>query len=283
MSDSTVGQMSVGLERAEDTPRSSLLGSLSLVVGFWWAATGLTLAMQRTAVASTASLILTSVLAACAVALLFATRNQTSVRAARLAFLASALVWWWCASLFYAGVGIAIADNVRQGPRTLALALDAIVATLRPDLAGVVALIVIGAIVWRRPNRLAFWTFAAFWGTLQTAKLNVFFGVRNAGVEWLPPHLAGLSQYFGPPQNSELLPVTVVVLLAILLLLLQRMRGGVVSRSRAENAPLRRPHFEFVRHSSAMLAFLIALAILEHVFLGLSSTLPLWNLFMPQS
>ncbi|MEO7359293.1 MAG: DUF3623 family protein [Gemmatimonadaceae bacterium] len=246
--------------------RASLSASLALVVGFWWAATGVTLAMQRSEFTSTASVITATVFAMVGCLLIVNSRSETTVRSARLAFLGSALVWWWCSTLFYAGVGIQIADNIPTGPRTLALAFQAIEATVRPDLLGVFALILLAALVWRKPNSTAFWTLLVFFGSLQTAKLNVFMGVRNSGVDWLPEHLVGLSQFFGPPQNSALLPVTIAGLAACFLV------TAVMSRA-ATGA--------FRKHMLAMLSFLLGLALLEHVFLGVNLTLPLWDIFKP--
>lgn len=245
---------------------ASILASLGLVVGFWWAATGLTLAMQRSALTSTTSLVLATLCAVLGVRFIVRSRDDLSVPSVRRAFLGSALLWWWCSTIFYAGFGIRIADDVARGPRTFALALQAIAATLRPDLVGVAALVLVAWLVRHRVNRTAIAMLATFWGTLQLAKLNVFMGVRNAGIDWLPDHLEGLSRYYGPPQNSALLPTTIVVLSLVLA---------------AVTVPAWRATETGRRHLYAMLSVLIALAVLEHVALGIDLTLPLWDIFKP--
>lgn len=255
------------LPRTSAKPVSSLGVSLALVVGFWWAATGVTLAMQQSALAGTVSLVVATVMAVVGAVLINASRRNTTVQGARFAFLGSSLVWWWCSTLFYAGIGVRINSNVEVGPRTFELALQAILATLRADLFGVFALVAVAVAVWRSPNRLAFWTLLTFWSTLQTAKLNVFMGVRNSGADWLPEHLSGLSQFFGPAVNSWLLPLTIAGLCACLIL--------VVHRAQIEKR-------DFARHASAMIALLLALAVVEHVFLGLDMSLPLWEIFKPR-
>lgn len=271
MSDSTLSRANATTDIIAGR-RASLSASLALVIGFWWAATGLTLAMQRSSLTSVASVTITSLFAVVGVALIVQTRNDATVRNARLAFLGSALVWWWCSALFYAGLGIHINENVLVNgeipPRSFGLALRAIDATLRPDLIGVVALALIGMLLRRKINRIAFLTFAVFFGTLQTAKLNVFMGVKNASVDWLPEHLAGLSQYFGPSQNSLLLPVTIVAITVCFV--------GATKKSRTATEP-------FVKHGYAMVAFLLALAVLEHVMLGVNLALPLWDIFRPSN
>ena len=266
MSDITLSRAVEAATNGNERPRASLGASLALVIGFWWVATGVTLAMQRSAFTSTASVIAATVFAVVGCLLIVKSRHETTVHGARLAFLGSALVWWWCSTLFYAGVGIHIADNIPTGPRTLALAFRAIEATVRPDLLGVCALILVAALVWPKPNRTAFWTLLVFFGTLQTAKLNVFMGVRNSGVDWLPEHLVGLSQFFGPPQNSPLLPVTI---------------GGLAVSFVVSAAMSRAATSAFHKHMLAMLSFLLGLALLEHVFLGVNLTLPLWDIFKP--
>ncbi|MEO7995848.1 MAG: DUF3623 family protein [Gemmatimonadaceae bacterium] len=268
MSDSTLSRSAASA--ATSLPKASLGASLALVIGFWWAATGLTLAMQRSSLTSVASVAIASVFALVGAVLIVKTRTDTTVRSARLAFLGSALVWWWCSTLFYAGIGINIADSaaVVPPPRTFAFALQAIAATLRPDLVGVFALVLIGILVWRRPNRFALGALFTFWGTLQTAKLNVFMGVRNSGVDWLPEHLVKLSQFFGPPQNSLLLPVTIAGL-------------GICFASMARSSSA--ADQPFAKHGYAMIAFLLALAVLEHIMLGVNLSLPLWDIFRPQN
>lgn len=262
MSESTARMMTGDAARSREG--NSVAASLALVVGFWWAATGLTLAMQQHRAASDVSVTVTTLLAALGCSMVIASRDRTTVRGVRSAFLGSALLWWWCTTLFYAGIGVDIPEAVTGAPGSFELARQAILATLVPDLLGVVTLIFVGVCVRNSANRAAFGTFAIFFGTLQTAKLNIFSGVRNSGADWLPPHLAGLTRFFGPPHNSALLPVTLLLLLAICI--------GLARGYRRATSPYR-------QHAHAMLTVLMALAFVEHVFLGLPFMLPFWNAF----
>ncbi len=236
-----------------------------IVLLFWWAATGLTFGMQWSDTARSASVIATTLLAVVGARLVLATRDSTTARGARLAFLGAGLIWWWSASIFYAGWGVDTTLRVAAPHGSLALALQAIVATWRADIIGVVALIGIAIVVRGRANRLALWSFATFWGTLQTAKINVFLGVQHSGVELLPSRLAGLGAFFGPSRNSVLLPVTVLLLVALTV--------HLASSSRRAPDTLR-------RHALAMVALLMGLAVLEHALLGVSTALPLWDIFL---
>ncbi len=247
------------------TASFALLAPVALVVVFWWAATGLTIVLQRDGAARTIGLAATALLAVAGAVLVVRSRADRSARGARAAFLGGALLWWWTAALFYAGWGVAPASVAAGPPRSLALAAQAIAATWRADAVALVVLAAVAAAVWRRPNRVALGSLLAFWGTLQTAKLNVFVGVRNPGGELLPPQLAGLQLFFAPPVNSWLLPLTVVALAAL--------SGRLITRAvRTSDA--------FVRQSSAIVGVLLALAVLEHVLLGVRAGPALWAVFL---
>lgn len=250
---------------APTTRRLPVARSALLVLGFWWAATGLTLAMQHGDLARAASLVATSALAVLAIRLVLGTRDVRTPAAARAAFLAASLLWWWTATVFYLGWGVADVGAPAGPARSARLALQAIAATWRPDVVAVAVIIGVATLVWRHRNRVALWALLAFWGTLQTAKLNVFAGVRHPGADWLPERLAGLRVFFGPEQNSALLPATVVVLAALTAWL-------AVRAWRARDG--------FQRHAAALLAVLLALALVEHVMLGVDTTLPLWDPFL---
>ena len=260
-------QFTSSTREADNAKTNSLPASLALVIAFWWGATGLTLAMQRSEAASVISLTITTLLAALGTVFIVNSRDDVTVRGARRAFLGGAFVWWWCSTMFYAGFGISPTTESAGPSGSFALALQAIAATLRPDLLGVFALLAIGTLVSRSANRVALWSLLVFFGTLQTAKLNVFFGVRNASVEWLPQQLSHLSRFFGPPRNSSLLTITVVGLAALCWIFANRAR---------------RVQSPFARHANGMIALLLGLAVIEHIFLGVTTTLPFWDIFMPR-
>lgn len=265
MADPIAARLTSSTVVSDNARPASLVASASLVIAFWWAATGLTLAMQLSEFARTTTVIATALLAVFGAFLVATSRNDLTPRGARCAFFGAAMIWWWCAAIFYAGWGSDLTRADHASAWTLQLAFEAIAATWRVDAIAVFALIAIGVAVHNRVNRLAFWSYAAFWGTLQTAKLNVFFGVRNSGVELLPQRLAGLGAFFGPPRNSVALPITVAALATIAILLAQRAR----------RAPDRAD-----RHAFVILAMLVGLAVVEHVMLGVSIELPLWNAFL---
>ena len=206
-----------------------------------------------------------ALLGALGLALVVRTRGWRTARSAREAFLGASLLWWCSAALFYSGWGVRLPSLARGASGSAALALQAVESTLLPDVVGLAILVLLVLLTARAANRAAAATFLAFWTTLQTAKLNVFFGVANPGTELLPTHLAGLRMFFGPAENSPLLPVTIVALSLVTMYV-----GRNAARARDEHT----------RHASGMLAVLLALAVLEHLLLGISASPPMYEVFV---
>ena len=58
------------------------------------------------------------------------------------------------------------------------------------------------------PNRWGLWIFIALWIMHTLAKVNVFLGVRNFRVEFLPAHLPKLDCLLGKQTSNPLMPIT---------------------------------------------------------------------------
>jgi putative photosynthetic complex assembly protein 2 len=87
----------------------------------------------------------------------------------------------------------------------------------------------------------------------QSAKLNVYFGVRNLNEGFLPAHLKYLQTYFKRRAMNPFLPVSVVVAIVIAVPLWQAV--GIAEIGSAQAIGL------------TLVATLLSLAILEHFFL----------------
>jgi putative photosynthetic complex assembly protein 2 len=111
------------------------------------------------------------------------------------------------------------------------------------------------AATWNQPNQTAWWTFAVLWAMRQSAKLNVFLGVRNLGENFLPTHLQYLKTYFTRKSMNPLLPVSVAGAAIIVVPIWQ-----AAARSGAS---------AFEGTSYALVGSLLSLAILEHLLLVL--------------
>lgn len=230
---------------------------VAFVLLLWWASTGVILYLNRLPRWTHAwSLGSATLLLAMALGALVVTRDDTRVSGAYLAFAAALVVWGWAELAFLLGH----VTGPRRSPcpphargwRRVRLALQAV---LYHEFA---LLALGGAALWAvggGANRTAVWTFVALWALRLSAKLNLFLGVRNTGQEFLPPHLRYLASYFRVRAMNPLLPLS--------LLLSAIATAAVWQSALAAGAS---PHDTAVL---ALLGTLLALGVLEHVFLAL--------------
>src|SRR5271165_5089388 len=142
---------------------------------------------------------------------LAATRNDTSIAGAYTAFTCAVLVWAWQETGFLLG----FVTGPRQVPcpigargwRRAGLALQTI---LYNELAVVALACAVLALTWGGTNLVGTGTFMILWAMRQSAKLNLFLGVRNLSEEFLPPHLRYLETYFSRKPLNVLLPVSLL-------------------------------------------------------------------------
>lgn len=253
-----------GLAGAPATRSAGVVRGVLRVVAFWWLATGVTFAAQRNGSTRVLSLLISTALLAVAARLVFRSRNERTAHGAEAAFLGAALTWLWVATTFYGGwvIGLELPTLPTAGPG-LDTALLALRATAYHEMMGVACIAVAVAVSGRNP--VAWQTLATFWGTDQLARLNIFFGVANPGLHFLPPHLAFLGAFFGPARNSALLLPSVLLLMALAAWALRRARRGAD---------------EFERAAGVLMGVLLVLAVVEHVVLGIRADLPLWEPFL---
>jgi putative photosynthetic complex assembly protein 2 len=177
----------------------------------WWFSTGAILYLnglpRRT---HPWTMLFATVLLGIALVGLAATRNDVRVTGAYLAFSCALMVWAWQEIAFLLGYV--------TGPRRTACPVGssgwrragfALQALLHHELALVVLGLAVFAATWGGSNPTGLLTFAIFWVMRQSAKLNVFLGVRNLSEGFLPPHLAYLQTYFRRARMNALFPVSV--------------------------------------------------------------------------
>ena len=131
----------------------------------------------------------------------------------------------------------------------------ATLAVIHHEVALTVTLVVLVALTWHAVNQVATVTFAVLWVMRLSAKLNLFFGVRNLSEDFIPEHLRYLKTFFRRSAASPLLLVSVVV--------------GVVVTCWFASAALDASQTDVSRLSKTVCVTLFALAVLEHVFLAL--------------
>jgi putative photosynthetic complex assembly protein 2 len=193
--------------------------------------------------------------------------SQTTVASAYCAFSCALLVWAWQEVAFLLGYvtgprRIACDPRVR-GWKRAALAFQTI---QHHELALLVLAVAVLGATWGQPNQVGWWTFAVLWAMRQSAKLNVFLGVRNIGEKFLPAHLGYLQTYFLRKRMNPLLPISVIAATLVVVPIWQTASTSVSA-------------FEVT--ALGLTGSLLSLAILEHLLLVLplpSEALWKWSL-----
>lgn len=231
--------------------------AFAFTVLVWWASTGAILYLdglpRRTFPWTMAA---TSVVASLAVWGLWYSSGQTTVAGAFCGFTCAILIWAWQEVAFLLGY----VTGPRRGPcpegatgwRRARYAFEAV---SHHEIALVcLALAVVGA-TWDRPNPTGLWTYLVLWTMRQSAKLNVFLGVRNLNADFLPTHLKYLQTYFVRAPMNALFPASVAAATIVAIPMWQAAFAAGAS--------------PFAVTSATLVASLLSLAILEHALLVL--------------
>ena len=223
----------------------------------WWFSTGLIMYLdglpRRT---FKWSILAASILLVASLWELRVSSDDPTVRGAYVAFAAGLLAWGWQEISFYMGFV--------TGPRTAPCPEGcrgwrhfghAIQTSLWHELAIIASAIVTVGLCWRSPNQVGVWTFMVLWWMHQSAKLNVFLGVRNLNEEFLPEHLQFLRSFLTKKSMNLLFPFSVTISTVITVHLVDRAIASGIT-------PFQQTGFTF-------LATMMVLAILEHWLLML--------------
>ena len=182
--------------------------------------------------------------------------SDPSMAGAYAAFTYAVLAWGWQEMSFFMGF---VTGPRRTGCRPHATLgerfRDGVAACLYHELAILLTGAIIVASTWGQPNQTGTWTFLLLWGARQSAKINVFLGVRNLGERFLPAHLQYLFTYMDRRPMNPLLPASVTVgTVLTVMLALHAGRAGIGAVEAA---------------CYSFLVTMLALAVLEHWMLVL--------------
>ena len=195
---------------------------------------------------------------------LYATRGDTGIAGAYLAFTWGTLAWGWQEMSFYMGyVTGPRREPCPDGCSGLRHFGHAVQTSLYHELAVIGAAALVLALTWGGANQIGTWTFLIRWWMHQSAKLNVFFGVRNLSEEFLPENLQFLRSFLTKKPMNAFFPISVTVSTVIATLLFGRAFAAGAS--------------DFTAIGFTFLAFLMALAILEHWLLVMPFPNKIWN------
>ncbi|MEM1398776.1 MAG: putative photosynthetic complex assembly protein PuhE [Pseudomonadota bacterium] len=184
------------------------------------------------------------------------TADDTTIQGAYLAFTFGLLAWGWQQISFFMGfVTGPRKEDCPEDCQGITRFWYGVQVGLWHDLAIIVAFVAIAAMTWDAANQVGLWTFAVLWWMHQSAKLNVFFGVRNLNEEFIPEHMAYVRSYLKKRPMNLLFPISVSVSTIICAFLFEQSFA-------ADATPFEAAGYTF-------LGVMMALAIVEHWFLVL--------------
>lgn len=232
----------------------------------WWFSTGVILHLVglRRSTFSWTMLAATVVLLFALVGL-FVSRHETSVASAYCGFTCALLVWAWQEVAFLLGY----VTGPRRTPcdsdaRGWKRTLHAFQTVQHHEIGLVLLALAVLAATWGGANQTGWWTFVILWTMRQSAKLNIFLGVRNLNEGFLPAHLKYLGSYFRQHWMNPLFPISVTAATLIAVPMWQAALSPTAT--------------DFQEASIALNACLLSLAILEHWFLVIPLPFEaLWN------
>lgn len=224
-------------------------------LAIWWGSTMLILVLNgRDRTTYPWSLLGATVLTVAAFGGIVATRGDRTTVGAYHAFTCGVVAWAWQILTFYMGY---ITGPSKQPCAPHWRGWQRFVAALRVCLYHELATLVmaggIAMLLWHAANPVALWTYVVLWWMHTSAKLNVFFGVRNLGEDLIPHHLRYILSYMPRRRMNAFFPFSVLISTIVTFSLI--------------NAAARAASDPFAVTALTMLAMLMVLAICEHWFL----------------
>lgn len=230
---------------------------VAFTIAVWWLST--VVLLYRTGLQSStfrATFLGASFVLAIAVVALWFTRCDTSPAGTYIAFSSALAIWAWHEVSYF--LGFINGPRARSCPASVSgwrRFVFGVQASLYHELAIVATAAFIAMVTWQAMNQVALWTFVILWLMRWSAKLNIFFGVRNLHREYWPEHLRYLDSYARQRTMNGLFPVSMLAAGAALWFLGARAVEAVGDPTD--------------RTGAVLMATLLALAILEHWFLVL--------------
>ena len=234
---------------------SPVLDPIVFVLLAWWFSTGAILYLdQRPAKTYLTSMVAASALAIGALIMLAVSSRSTTLANAYIGFSTALLIWGWQEMAFLMGFVTGSRRSVCPPNATeIQKFLYATETIIYHEFALVICVLALFAASWNQPNQVGAYTFFILWVMRLSAKLNLFFGVRNRYESFLPSHLTYLKTYFGRRSINFLFPVVITASSVVSFLIWQAaLAPGATA-------------FEHAGYS--LLATLLTLAVLEHWFL----------------
>lgn len=221
----------------------------------WWFATGAVLFMTGLPRGTHGwSFAIATLVGLGGLAALFASAQMTTPAGAYIAFFGAMAVWAWNEIGFLMGY----VTGPRRTPsppglRGWARFVAATQTLIHHEVLILFSAIAVAAVTWDEPNQVGIRLFLVLWLMRLSTKFNIFLGVPNITVEFLPRHLGYLASYFVRRPMNGLFPFSITLSTLVTAWLCHSM--------------LQAPAGSFEATGHALVAALMALAVLEHWFL----------------
>ncbi|MGF1508066.1 MAG: putative photosynthetic complex assembly protein PuhE [Myxococcota bacterium] len=234
---------------------ASLVPAALFALFTWWFSTGVILLMVDRLPRRwhRLSVVAVGLLALAALGLVYALSEVRSVWSAYVGYGAALMIWAFHELSFLTGV---ITGPRRspcppklEGTRRFWCATEVVIFH---ELALFVTWLLLAASTWGSPNQIGVLTFTVLWIMRLSAKFNLFLGVQNITVEFIPSHLSYMQTYFRRSGTNLLMPFSVAgCVLGVFWLATQAATAEPMQAA-----------------GLSLAATLLALAGLEHIFLA---------------
>jgi putative photosynthetic complex assembly protein 2 len=230
----------------------------------WWAGTALVFFLDHKPERQFGRVMFgASVVLLGAIALAVSLADTRSALAAYVGFTCGVVVWAWQELAFLTGwLTGPRREPCPEGALGWRRFRAALAAVLHHELAILAVGLLLLLLLFDAGNRVALDTYLLLAVMRLSAKLNVFLGARNLGESMLPPHLAHIGSFFRRSRMNIIFPFSLLGGIAATILLLHQGIGGDA----------------FAQTAWTLLATMMALAVIEHVFMMLPLPLDgLWT------
>ena len=250
-----------------------ILLPVAYAIFYWWFTTGAVMVVygRSERVYRLYFAFLTAVMLAAFVGIV-QTRSVENPAQVYLAFSFGGVMWGWQTASYYLGI--------ITGPKQLPASIDpqdeslktrfrsALYFSMYHEILCLIVAVILAAVIWQSENRWALWTYLTLWFMHSSAKLNVFLGVRNFHIEFLPHQLHHLGRLLTKRANNALFPFSVVVASSVALTLVYQaiMPGTDPAQT-----------IGFV-----LIATMISLGVMEHWLMVLPIPSMIWGWGMKQ-
>lgn len=231
---------------------STIFAAVVFTLLLWWISTTAILSLDRRASTTFAwTMTVATLFLATALVAIVMTRDLSSSLSVYVAFGSGLVVWGWQLMSFYLGYLTGPRkEPCRENASVWLRFTDGIRTSLYHEISSLAFLGLLWILTWNAINQFALWTYLVLYVMHLSAKLNLFFGVRNHGESLLPPDLRFLASYMRHRAINLFFPVSITASTVVSFILFERaLQQGVSS---------------FDAAGYAMLGALMALAIVEH-------------------